>query len=59
MNAKARVDVMRADLAAAKSKVTGAQADLDLAWTELHAPLRCAVVGLTIGEAPLRRRARG
>ena len=59
MIAKARVDDMRADLAAAKSKVTGAQADLDLAWTELHAPLRGAVVGLTIGEAPLRRRARG
>ena len=77
--AKAKADDMRADLAAAESKVAGAQADLekarqqlgdqgadnaeirsaiaqlgeaelDLEWTELHAPSRGVVVDLTIGE---------
>ena len=75
----AQADTMRADLAAAKSKVTGAQADLEkarqqlgeerednsqiksaraqlgqaelnLEWTELHAPSRGVVLDLTIGK---------
>ena len=77
--AKVKADDMRANLAAAKSKVAGAQADLEkarqqlgeegadnaqirsaiaelgeaelnLEWTELHAPSRGAVVDLAIGE---------
>jgi len=86
--AKAKVDDMRAALAAAKSKVAGAQADLEkarqqlgdkgadnpqirsaiaqlgeaelnLAWTELRAPSRGAVVGLTIGEGTFAKAGQG
>jgi multidrug resistance efflux pump len=86
--AKAKVDDMRADLAAAKSKVAGAQADLEkarqqlgdkgadnpqirsaiaqlgeaelnLEWTELHAPSRGAVVNLTIGEGTFAKAGQG
>jgi multidrug resistance efflux pump len=79
---------MRADLAAAESKVAGAQADLEkarqqlgdkgadnpqirsaiahlgeaelnLEWTELHAPSRGAVVNLTIGEGTFAKAGKG
>jgi multidrug resistance efflux pump len=86
--AKAKVDDMRADLAAAKSKVAGAQADLEkarqqlgeegadnaqirsaiaqlgeaqlnLEWTELHAPSRGVVADLKIGEGTFAKVGQG